>query len=137
MSQRVILGQLKKWAAQQRKLITVENERIECAGLDELASVAPMRGFVTPLGSRDAQRPLAAPSLAVPYRGPERSAREVLAAAVCKGAGKGSAETKEDGAHFRSDRSAVPAFEQPPAVASSGGASSTALKQMLFAAGLI
>ena len=133
MSQRVILGQLKKWAAQQRKLITVENERIECAVLDELASVAPMRRFVTPSGSRDAQRPLAAPSL----RGPERSAREVLAAAVCKGAGKGSAETKEDGAHFQSDRSAVPAFEQPPAVASSGGASSTALKQMLFAAGLI
>ena len=63
MSQRVILGQLKKWAAQQRKLITVANERIECAGLDEPASVAPMRRFVTPSGSRDAfEQPTAAAS---------------------------------------------------------------------------
>jgi len=59
----LILGQLKKWAAQQRKLITVANERIECAGLDEPASVAPMRRFVTPSGSRDAfEQPTAAAS---------------------------------------------------------------------------
>ena len=55
-----------------------------------------------------------------------------------KGAGgEGSAETKDDGAHIRSDRSAVPALEQPTAVASSSGAASPASKQMPFAAGFV
>ena len=49
--------------------------------------------------------------------------------------GKGSAETKEGAAPFQSDRSAVVASEQPSAVPSSGGAASTASKQMHFAAG--
>jgi len=49
--------------------------------------------------------------------------------------GKGSAETKEGAAPFQSDRSAASAFEQRTAVPSSGGAASTASKQMHFAAG--